>query len=180
MVYFKENQSFEQFLLSLCFINSYNYSEIWTKLVHYIDNLCQQYNEENDTNMSFGKYFNDNFDNIDEWFTHIDLDISICEAIKVLYQKKHDKGNYKITSRIGIISLGGQPKTIELLEKVFMEFHEYEDCLTSSAPGYYLFETFSENSSEQTHLDFIAKLEVESKKVTPTIFVKVEYSAKIF
>lgn len=180
MTYFIENKAMESFVKSICITNNLDYNTIWTTLVHHIDELRREYNEEQDeeTNISIWKYFNDNFDNLDDWASELELDPTIITAIKELHAKKTHEGTKKITSRIGIISLNGIDETKQMLKKVFDNL-EYKFSFRYDTTPYYLFETTTDDSSPDSHTAFIEQLESSAQTSLSKIFIKTDFVAKL-
>jgi translation initiation factor 2 alpha subunit (eIF-2alpha) len=176
MEYFNENKIMESFIKSLCIINNYEYNLIWTKLIHHIDYLRREYNEENEENISLWKYFNDNIDNLCEWLEEVELD-EIYDLIMKLYEMKKSEVPYKISSKIGIISMSGIDKTKEIIQKS-IEKLEYEYSLRYDTAPYYLFESHSKDSLEEDHQKFIKEIESNAQKSNSKIFVKVDFCSK--
>lgn len=177
LVNFTENKIMEGFIKSLCIMYDYSYNNVWTKLIHYIDSLRREYNEENDMNLSLWKYFCENITELKEWVESSGLDNCMINEIKDLYEKRTEKPNYKITSRVGIISLGGVSFTKELIKNVLAKLSLNYDVKYDTSP-YYILETFSEDTDEEDHKNFIKTLEIESQKMNPKVFTKVDYIGK--
>lgn len=176
LVHFNENKVMESFIKSLCIINEYNYKDIWENLGHYIDNLRREYNDENDENVSLWKYFSDNFGDLDNWLVDCELE-DLSESIKHLYAKRTEEGVHKISSRIGIISIGGIVSTKELLRSVLTKL-KYPYTFRYDTTPYYLFETSSENTNVNDHQQLVKILETESAKLTPRVFIKADCIGK--
>lgn len=179
---FTENKMFESFIKSVCIVNHLDFKYIWTTLVHYIDELRRETsdndNDDDETTPSLWKYFTNNFDDIDEWIEACELDKSVGVAIKELYQKRTKEIPKKITSKIGIISLGGVNATKELISKVLAQL-KYTHNLHYDTTPYYLFESSTEDSDTGSHNKFVKALETESAKFNPKIFIKTDFIGKI-
>ena len=172
MIQFTENKIMENFIKSVCIINSYDFTEIWTTLVYYIDSLRIELNEEEDEYLSLWNYFKANISDLDDWLEEVSLDRTIGDAIKELYEKRTEESICKITSRIGIISPGGIGLTKTLLETTI-------PCITFpytfkyDTTPYYLFESSSDTSSIDDHTKIIKLLEQNASKMTPKVFIKI-------
>lgn len=156
---FNENKLMENFISSLCKKYNFEYSYIWTSLVHYIDKLR---NEE-----SLWKYFTNNLDN---WIIETELSKEISDAIKKHYESQNK--NYKIVSKFGLVSTEGINKTKDFLRQNLDLNYKY--TLKYQTAPYYLFETWSEDSNKEDHEEFIKKLE----KNKGENFIKIDYIAK--
>ena len=171
MVEFTENKIMESFIKSVCIVNSYDFNEIWTTLVYYIDSLRTESNEEESENISLWNYFKANLDAIDDWLDELSLDRTIGDAIKELYEKRTEESICKITSRIGIISPKGVNLTKTLLEMTLSSIPFPYTFKYDTAP-YYSFESSSDTSSNDDHTKFIKQLELNASKMTPKVFIK--------
>ena len=178
---FIENKILESFIKSVCIINNLYFKDIWTSLVYHIDELRREINEndENDENIfSLWKYFTTNIADIDIWIKNCELDETIGIVIKELYQKRTKEIPKKITSKIGIISLGGVNPTKELISNVLSQFKYPYSFRYDTAP-YYLLESSTEDFNIDYHNKFIKTLEIESVKFNPKIFIKSNFIGKI-
>jgi translation initiation factor 2 alpha subunit (eIF-2alpha) len=176
---FTENKIFESFINSVCIVNSYEFNNIWTTLVHHIDKLRRELDDDDDDDMvSLYQYFVSNINDIDKWIKHCNLDESVGIAINTLYQKRIKEYPKKITSKIGIISLGGVNATKQLISNILPQLNCTYNIRYDTAP-YYLFETSTKDSNIESHNKFISALETESIKFTPKIFVKANFIGKI-
>lgn len=165
---FSDNMILESFIRSLCIVNKFDFTEIWTKFVHYLDELRQEEDEE----ITIWKYFCDNIETLEEWIKMVELDQTVGDAIKILYEKRTDYGPKKITTKFGIISPKGIVHTKHFLEKI-LENIEYNFELNYESTPNYIFESYDNDSSEDDHKKFCKLLEVESQKNEPKIFVKI-------
>jgi translation initiation factor 2 alpha subunit (eIF-2alpha) len=176
MVPFMENKMMENFAKSLCIVNNFDIKEIWVKLVHHIDELRRD--TEDDDVPSIWKYFTENIEDLDEWINECELDESVGAAVKEMYDKKTKEAVKKITSRVGIISLGGVNSTRELIGKVLAQLN-YTHTFRYDTTPYYLFESTTEDSDTGSHNKFIKTLEVESTKFNPKIFIKTDFIGRV-
>ena len=160
-----------QIIKSISVINQIDKNEIWQNLIYYIDSQRRLYNEENEEEMTMWKYFTTNIEMLDEWCEKVNIDSKLCESIKTMYSKRFDI-KYKYVSKIGIISPNGINNTKNILNKV-LSLLEYKYTFNYDSTPYYLFESFSDDSSKINHEEFINEL-----KKYPEIFIKVDYLAK--
>jgi hypothetical protein len=179
MTPFNENKMLRKFLISLCKMHNYEFTDIWRTFIDDIKLLYDEYMEQDDTDdvISMWKYFIDNFD---EFVENTQLDESIVMNMKELYEKKNEVEINKIVSRIGIISLGGIEGTKQLFTNVIKNI-KYNYSLKYESAPYYIFETSSEDTSNDTHSNFVKMLESESAKMNSyKVFIKTDYIAKKF
>jgi hypothetical protein len=160
LVKFNENKLMESFIISLTKNYNFEYSYVWEMLIHKFDTQCED--------ESLWKYFNDNFDNLDDWID----DKKLLKVVKEQYEKIKVV-NYKLVSRFGIISTNGINATKELF-KNSLEKVNYKYTLKYQSTPYYLFETCSDDSNKENHEEFIKLLEKNKN-----IFIKIDYIGKI-
>lgn len=172
MIHFNENIIMENFINSLCIIHKYDYQTIWTSLVHHFDHIKRS--EHNDS--SLWKYFSDNFHDIDVWLQNTNL-IHISQNIKDLYSKRTFETPKKITTKVGIISLNGISYTKNFLLHCF-SLIDFEYKFKYDSTPFYILETFNNNTTVDSHSQFVKILESESSKF-PKLFIKFDYIAKI-
>lgn len=177
---FNQNKMLESFIKSVCIVNHFDFKDVWSSLVYHIDELRREPtdDEDDDTILSLWKYFTTNFDALDEWIEHCELDKTIGEAIKELFEKRTKETPKKITSKIGIISLSGVNATKELISKVLSQL-KYTHNLRYDTTPYYLFESSTEDSDTNSHNKFVKALETESAKFNPKIFIKIDFIGKV-
>ena len=178
MIPFNENKLMENFIKSLCVVNKLDYTMIWTSLVHCIDKHRREYNDDMDENISIWKYFSDNIDTLDSWIEESKLDDTIGTEIKKLFQKKTESVIHKIVSRIGIISLGGVESTKQLLSQVLSNI-KFKYTFKYDSTPYYIFESSSEDSTVDEHIELVKQLEKESSKFNPKVFIKTDMIGKV-
>ena len=171
---FLENKLMINFIKSLCLVHKYEFNDIWTNLIHYIDTLREEYNEEqeDDEIVTIWKYFCNNIDDLEEWVESTNLDKDIYTNIKEQYDKKMTESPHNITTVIGIVSPGGTIHTKKLLEKVLKTI-KYNYTFKYNATPNYILESSSFDSTEADHKKFIKVLETEAMKCDPKVFVKV-------
>ena len=167
MVRFNENKLLENLINSVAIVNQCDKKYIWTKLIYYIDELRQEYNEENDE-ITLWNYFVLNIDMLEEWCLKCDINSEIYNSIKDLYMKRFITKN-KIVSKIGIISSNGTENMKKILNDIFKKI-DYKYTLKYDGTPNYLFETYSEDSNKECHEKFIDDL-----KNNKELFIKVDY-----
>ena len=171
LVPFNENKILDHFINSISVVNKIYKNNLWEKLIYYIDSQRQEYNEENEDELSLLKYFQSNFSMIDEWCEKVGIETNIYESIKTIYAKRFDT-KYKYTSKIGIVSPNGINVTKDILIKVLNNL-KYNYTFNYDSTPYYLFETFSDETNLSDHQQLVDEL----KKYTE-IFIKTEYIGK--
>ena len=174
MIPFNENKMFCKFLISLCKIHNYEFIDIWRTFIDDVKMLYDEYMEDAEEEVSMWKYFIDNFE---DFIENTKLDETIVMNMKELYEKKNEIVINKIASRIGIISLGGINGTKQLFTNVTKNI-KYNYSLKYESAPYYMFETSSEDTSDETHYNFVKMLESESAKLSSKVFIKTDYIAK--
>jgi translation initiation factor 2 alpha subunit (eIF-2alpha) len=175
MIPFNENKMIKKFINSLCIQHNYDFEMIWKQFINELKQSYEDYIDTNDDdNISMWKYMIDNFD---DFINNCDMDDNIIQNIKQLFDKKTEEVDYNIVSKIGIISLGGVPHMKKLLEKITNDI-SYQYSLKYESTPYYLFQTNSIDTSDDTHIEFIKRLELEAGKMNPKVFVKVDFTAK--
>jgi translation initiation factor 2 alpha subunit (eIF-2alpha) len=170
---FLENKLAINFIKSLCMVHKYEFNMIWTKLIHYIDTLRQEYNEDIDKedHVTLWKYFCDNIDSLEEYVEEAELDHDVYTNIKELYDKRTSVAPHNITTKVGIVSPGGTGHTKTLLSKVLQTL-KFKYTFKYDATPNYILESNSSDSSEDDHKKFIKTLETEAMKCNPKVFIK--------
>lgn len=173
---FQENKQMESFMKSMSILHKYNYKEIWTNFVHLIDRRRREYNQEEneDDDISIWKYFNDNIDDLNEWVVESGLDETFGERVLELHKKKTFKKDQPLLTRFGIISFGGVEATKQLLTRAFSDIDFKYSCEYESTP-YYMFRSFTTDSSKEDHERIVKFLQSEGQKQNPKIFVEVKF-----
>ena len=178
--HFGENHVLEGLIRSLCITQEYDFNQVWTSLVHCIDELRREYNDDEEDNLSLWKYFVNNIDSLEEWVNDSEIsDIypDFYDTLKLLYEKKNEKKNIKLSSKIGIISTGGVVPLKIILDDIFKDTHFKFELRYDTTPNYY-FESFTEDSNSDDHKTFIETLGTKVKTSKTPIFIKTEYVAK--
>lgn len=167
--FYNDNKSLVSLINKICINNNIDFNMFWINIIHEID---KKRIEESDENLY--EYFNNNLDYYEE-------------LVKSKYENYYDdiiisthsnivKKAYKITSKIGIISMSGISKTQEMFQKLTDENNDWEYKIKYDTAPFYIIESSSNNSSIENHEDLIAKLNIISKEYK--LFIKVEYSGK--
>jgi translation initiation factor 2 alpha subunit (eIF-2alpha) len=190
MIYFNENKIFYNFIKSLCLINNYKLETIWYSLIHYVDNLRNEYNtlqcdatkltedRQSHQQVSIWTFFNNNINNLENWGINANLDPNIIKTLQTLYNKRCKEVSHKIISKFGIISLIGISSIKILLDKILNNIN-YNYTLKYDASPYYIFETSMDDSTIDNHTELIQKIELEIKNQDLKIFIKIDYLGKI-
>jgi len=171
MIPFNENKILDHFINSISVVNQINKNNLWTKLIYYIDSQRREYNDDNDEELTLWKYFTSNFNSLDQWCKDTDISPSLCYSIKTIYAKRFDT-KYKYVSKIGIISPDGVNVIKNILNIILSTLH-YKYSLKYDSTPYYLFETYSGETTLMDHEQFVDELKKNSE-----IFIKTEYLAK--
>jgi translation initiation factor 2 alpha subunit (eIF-2alpha) len=174
MIPFNENKLIKKFITSLCILHNYDFNMIWNQFINELKSTYEDYIDVNDTEISMWEYMVNNFN---DFIDNCDMDDNIIQNIKQLFEKRNEEVDYNIVSKIGIISIGGVPPMKELLNKITTNIN-YQYSLKYDTAPYYLFQTNSLDTSDDTHIEFIKQLELESSKMIPKVFIKVDYMAK--
>lgn len=166
--FYNDNKSLVSLINKICINNNIDFNMFWINIIHEID---KKRIEESDENLY--EYFNNNLDYYEElvkskYENYDDIIISTHSNIV--------KKAYKITSKIGIISMSGISKTQEMFQKLTDENNNWEYKIKYDTAPFYIIESSSNNSSIENHEDLIAKLNIISKEYK--LFIKVEYSGK--
>ncbi len=166
--FYNDNKSLVSLINKICINNNIDFNMFWINIIHEID---KKRIEESDENLY--EYFNNNLDYYEElvkskYENYDDIIISTHSNIV--------KKAYKITSKIGIISMSGISKTQEMFQKLTDENNDWEYKIKYDTAPFYIIESSSNNSSIENHEDLIAKLNIISKEYK--LFIKVEYSGK--
>jgi hypothetical protein len=166
--FYNDNKSLVSLINKICINNNIDFNMFWINIIHEID---KKRIEESDENLY--EYFNNNLDYYEElvkskYKNYDDIIISTHSNIV--------KKAYKITSKIGIISMSGISKTQKMFQKLTDENNDWEYKIKYDTAPFYIIESSSNNSSIENHEDLIAKLNIISKEYK--LFIKVEYSGK--
>lgn len=170
MIQFNDNRMLENFINSLCASHDYKYDEVWPTIVHPLDKLRRELNDEDEDEepITIWKYFSDNIDNLEDI---LELEDSMLEKIKQMYKTKNVVTPQKIVTKIGIISLGGVDNTKKLLTDVLKDITFNYMLKYESTPNY-SFTSETSDSSKEDHIEFVKQLELGAQQFNPKIFIK--------
>ena len=166
--FYNDNKSLISLINKICINNSIDFNIFWSNIIYEID---KKRIEESDENLY--EYFNTNLDYYDE------LVKSKYENHEAIINSTHSnilKKSYKITSKVGVISMSGISKTQEMFKRLTDENNDWEYKIKYDTAPFYIIESTSNNSSIDNHEDLITKLNNISKEYK--LFIKVEYSGK--
>lgn len=172
---FLENKLVINFIVSLCLVHKYDFNMIWTNLMHYIDTLRQEYNEEleKEDHVTLWKYFCDNIEELEDYVEEAELEKDVYTNIKDLYDKRMNVAPHNIVTKIGIISPGGTSYTKQVIKEVLKTIKFKYTFKYETTPNY-IFESSSADSDENDHKKFVKLLETEANKSNPKVFVKAQ------
>uniref|UniRef100_A0A6C0EE31 S1 motif domain-containing protein n=1 Tax=viral metagenome TaxID=1070528 RepID=A0A6C0EE31_9ZZZZ len=176
MKYFNENKQLEHFIKSFSILNNdkdniiYNYNYIWKNLIHFIDS------QRENNKISIWKYFNDNIIFLKDWIEKSNFDDDFYKNFINFYNKKNKESNYKLITKVGLISLVGVTIIKEIINKILNDINFTHTFKYDSTP-YYLLESNSEDTNDNDHFNFLEKLKIECVQY-PNIFIKIDYCAK--
>ncbi len=159
--YNSENKKLLTIFKKYCHYNKLEIKDFWVDVIHQIDNKRREKSE-----LSLYEYIKENSEILKEHINDEYYD-DIVKDFSFVYKPK----NY--TSRFGIICNGGVSEVKEILTTLFSEI-EYEFSLKIENTPYYIFETKSSDTTEETHKDFIEKLLELSKSTKSKTFVNVK------
>ena len=178
--HFSENTKLKNLIKSICIKHNFDMTHIWKNFISKIDEIRR----EDDLNVSILEFFTNLLDNNLEAIENIIDDIEDDEIDwqdfhkKLLQEWENIKKNekYKYQTKFQIISMDGVAVLKEFITKIKFD---YKFTLTYESSPNYIFETLSENNTnEDTHTEFIEKL-TKMKKDYPNIFIKNEPTIKI-
>lgn len=144
---FNENKILLSQFKKLCIENSLDFNEFWIKIIHPIDKMRK---EENEENTSLLKYFYNNFNKVEELINNKELSNKLAEKRK----------NEKIITKIGIISQQGIAIILKVIKKTIDENNDWDYTFKYIAAPYYHLESFT---NLENHEKFINYLETEAK-----------------
>jgi len=177
--HFTENTQLKNFVKSICINHDFDMTHIWKHFISKIDELRR----EDDLNLSILQFFTNLLDNDTDAIENIINDIEDDDIDwgdfhkKLLLEWENIKKNekYKYQTKFQIISMDGVAVLKEFITKIKFD---YKFTLTYESSPNYIFETLSENNTnEDTHTEFIEKL-TKMKKDYPNIFIKNEITTK--
>lgn len=177
--HFSENTQLKNFVKSVCINHNFNIIDVWQNFISKIDELRR----EDDLNVSIWQFLSNLLDNdrdaIEDVINDLDDDIMDWQdfSSKLFLEWDNIKKSmkYKYQTRIQMISMDGISILKEFINKIKLD---YDFTLTYESSPNYIFETLSENNTnEDTHSEFIEKL-MKVKKDYPNIFIKNESTTK--
>ena len=159
--YNSENKKLVSIFKKYCYYNELEIEDFWVDVIHKIDIKRREESE-----LSLYEYVKENSEILKEHINDEYYD-SIIKDFSFVYKPK----NY--TSRFGIICNGGVSELKEVFTTLFSEI-EYPFSLKIETTPYYIFETNSSNTTEETHKEFIERLMELSKSTKSKTFVNVK------
>jgi translation initiation factor 2 alpha subunit (eIF-2alpha) len=161
-----QNKILDSLITTLCTVTKTNYNDIWTGLIHVVDAERREFNDDSeDEPMILWKYFSENFEEkIDNWCEVSGVSREVKDTLKVIFEKKKEKGPRKITSTIKIISQEGVTSTKKLLDKCLGSLSYQFSFKYSTAPNF-IFETTTADSSPDDHHELLKNLQEQIKKL---------------
>lgn len=163
---FNDNKILISTIKNICYKNNIDFCEFWYNIIHKIDINRKLEN----INSSFLEYYINNLDQVKELVNEKYNNININNMIdKINYEK-----SYKITSKIGIISINGINYTINIIKKIIDINNDWEFVFKYETAPYYILESNSSNSTKQHHENFLNMITEQSKN-NNTLFTKIDY-----
>ena len=165
---YNDNKILISLIKKICYKLKLNFNEFWVDIIYPIDKQRKEEEEEN-----LLEYFKVNRDLVTELLSNkFENYNDILECINENMQST----NQKITSKIGLISIGGLPNTKKVLEEFLFDQSWTFSFKYDSAP-YYVLESYSSDTSIEDHQNFIQALqEIAGQN---KIFSKVEFIGKV-
>lgn len=158
--HFSKNKRLASLMVTISFQLNTNVDTIWESVIYKINDKRINYNEENDENTysNILDYIMNNIEHLKESF---DDNKVIIKIEKMLEEK-----SFKMLSTIGIISNNGVENTTNLIRNVLegitckysLKYSYYKKKNDTKTFPAYLFETSSEDSTEENHTNFIKNL----------------------
>lgn len=171
--FYNNNNSLVSLINKVCINNQLDFNKFWSDVIHEIDRKRCENLESDELELDLCEYFNTNLELYEE-------------IIKTKYENHEDiiksthnsivKKVYKIISKVGIISMSGITKTIEMFKKLTEENSDWEYSIKYESTPFYIIESLSNNSSNENHEELITRLNILSKEYK--IFIKVEFIGK--
>ena len=171
--FYNNNNSLVSLINKVCINNQLDFNKFWSDVIHGIDRKRCENLESDELELDLCEYFNTNLELYEE-------------IIKTKYENHEDiiksthnsivKKVYKIISKVGIISMSGITKTIEMFKKLTEENSDWEYSIKYESTPFYIIESLSNNSSNEHHEELITRLNILSKEYK--IFIKVEFIGK--
>ena len=166
---FFDNKILMSLIKKISYINKIDFNEFWKSIIHPIDKIRKEENEEENLLL----YFKNNKELLDrlveeKYENHIEILSSINDNTLI--------HNQKITSKIGLISISGIANTKKIISE-FIENQGWNYTFKYVSTPYYVLESYTHDSCVEDHQEFINTLNsIVSKN---KIFFKIEYVGKI-
>jgi len=158
--HFSKNKRLVSLMVTISFQLNTNVDTIWESVIYKINEKRINFNEENDENtyLNILDYIMNNIEHLKESF---DDNKVIIKIEKMLEEK-----SFKMLSTIGIISNNGVENTTNLIRNILeditckysLKYSYYKKKNDTKTFPVYLFETSSEDSTEENHTNFIKNL----------------------
>lgn len=155
---FQENNVLITLIKKLSNTCNIEFNSFWTNIIYEIDTIRR----ENDITESLLEVFKNNTSIVNELIT-LKYPDNYNELIDTLNKLINSK-NYKIQTKFSIISNLGINNTKQLLKLVEDETNGWEYTLKYLNTPFYILESFSENSNENNHTQFIELLTQKSSE----------------
>ena len=173
---FSKNSQLISFFKRLSHFSGVDINTLWSSIMYKIDaNRRKEYEPEDMPTLY--NYCDQERDFIRSVFEGEDRNDIVDKFFELIDIKKKEKLQ-KIVSNVEIISNGGVQNTKLIIEKVLTAL-TFENCLKYSTAPIYLFESKSNESSEEDHKKFIEMLTHEGQKMVPKRFVRCQSTVRI-
>jgi len=158
--HFSKNKRLISLMVTISFQLNTNVDTIWESVIYKINEERINYNEENDEN-TYSNILDYIMNNIEHLKKSLDDNKVIFKLEKMLEEK-----SFKMLSSIGIISNNGIENTTNLIRNVLegitynysLKYSYYKKKNDTKTFPVYLFETSSEDTTEENHSSFIQNL----------------------
>jgi len=162
--HFSKNKRLVSLMVTISFQLNSNVDTIWESVIYKTNDERLKYNEENDE-ITYSNILDYIMNNIEHLKKTLDDNKVIFKIEKMLEEK-----TFKMLSTIGIISNNGVENTTNLIRNVLEEitykyslkYSYYKKKNDSKTFPVYLFETSSEDTTEENHSNFIQNLKDRS------------------
>lgn len=164
---YNDNKILISIIKKVCYKMKLDFNNFWINIIHPVDKQRKDDEEEN-----LLEYFKTNFSLVSDLITKYYenyTDIINCINENMLTT------NQKISSKIGLISIGGIPNTKNIL-KDFLADQSWNFTFKYDSAPYYILESYSSDSCIEDHQEFIEALKDISSQ--NKIFSKVEFIGK--
>ncbi len=169
---FNDNKILISIIKKVCHKLTLDFNEFWINIIHSIDKQRKTIDDD------------ENKDNLLEYFkTNKELLQNLLKSkyenfneILVCINDNIQINNYKITSKIGLISINGINNTKKVLTE-FLNEQKWNFIFKYDSAPFYILESYTTNTTEENHQEFIQSLEEKLKQ--NKIFSKIEFIGKI-